>query len=71
MDILNYSFRPIEDQTIDIESIEEIDEEIAYTNLDYETKWNNSEKIIVKQQNNILRLLKHLNKEIQSIKERK
>ena len=68
--IADGDFELIEEPTIDIDSIEELDEEIAYTNIDYVTNWNNSEKIIVEQQNNILRAVKHLNKEIQSIKEK-
>ena len=61
-------FSLIEDQTIDIDSIEELD---TTKTFDYTMKevleWNNEmeEKI-----NQTIRALKHLNKEIQSIKKK-
>ena len=57
-DIMNYEFEvEIEDQTIDIDSIEEFGE------IEDRTNYENRSKI-----NKIIRVLKHLNKEIQSIK---
>lgn len=65
-DLINNTFTLIEDQTIDIDNIEEID---TTKTFDYSMtdvfEWNNEmeEKI-----NETIRAVKHLNKEIQSIK---
>ena len=52
-------FSLIEDQTIDIDSIEEFE----FGEIEDRTNYENRSKI-----NKIIRALKHLNKEIQSIK---
>lgn len=63
--IANATFELIEEQQdIDIQAIEELDEEVAYTNLDFATSWSDSEKKIVKQQNQILKYLKQLDRKI-------
>ncbi len=51
-----------EQQDIDIQAIEELDKEIAYTNLDLVTSWSVSEKKLVKQQNQILKAIKQLDR---------
>lgn len=63
--VLNMQVEIIEEQQdIDIQAIEELDEEVAYTNLDFATSWRDSEKKIVKQQNQILKYLKQLDRKI-------
>lgn len=64
-DFLNWNVELIEEQQdIDIQAIKELDEEVAYTNLDLATSWSASENKIVKQQNQILKYLKQLDRKI-------
>ena len=67
-EIISREFELIKDQTIDIDSIEEIDttKTFNYT-MQQVFEWNNEmeEKI-----NQVIRAVKHLNKEIQSIKKK-
>lgn len=56
-DFLNWNVEVIEDQTIDIDSIEEIR---GFSNTSY----------LQEKYNELVRAVKHLNKEIQSIKEK-
>lgn len=66
-DFLNWNVELIEDQTIDIDSIEELSTVGITINEDGMTVHiDEVEKI-----NEVIRGLKHLNKEIQSIKEKK
>lgn len=58
-------FELIEDQTIDIDSIEEIDTYPHADTYDWEDVENN-----IKTTNILIQAVKHLNKEIQSIKEK-
>ena len=69
IECLNDEIKLIEEQQdIDIQAIEELNEEIAYVNLDFATMWNDSEKKIVKQQNQILEYLKQLDRNIRKEK---
>ena len=64
-DFLNWNVEVIEDQTTDIDSIEELD---IYPHADtYD--WNDVENNI-KTTNILIQAVKHLNKEIHSIKEK-
>ena len=64
--IANAEFKLIEDQTIDINSIEEMEKFIYVGNSTLEIKEGFNR--LIDKQNEILRALKHLNKEKQSIK---
>ena len=59
-------FELIEDQTIDIDSIEELETYLHADTYDWDDVENNTKTI-----NILIQAVKHLNKEIQSIKERK
>ncbi len=65
LNILNKDFEIIQEQDeIDIQSIKELNKEIAYINIDIATAWTPSEKIIIEQQNKIIRAIKQLDKKI-------
>ena len=64
-DFLNWNVELIEDQTIDIDSIKELDTYPHADTYDWEDVENNT-----KTTNILIQALKHLNKEIQSIKEK-
>ena len=53
-----------EEQYIDIQSIEEVDEEEAYTNIDLTTRWTRAEDILVKKLNEAIRAIKQLDRQI-------
>lgn len=61
-----FEILPEEDKEIDIDSIEELDEEIGYIYRDenIKTKWTSNEKILALKQNEIIRAMKQLNKEV-------
>lgn len=53
-----------ENQDIDIQSIEELDEEEAYTNIDLTTRWTRAEDILVKKLNESIQAIKQLDRQI-------
>lgn len=61
-----FEILPEEDKEIDIDSIEELDEEVGYIYRDenIKTKWTSNEKILALKQNEIIRAMKQLNKEV-------
>ena len=56
-----------EDEEIDIDSIEELDEEIGYIYKDenIKTKWTSNEKILALKQNEIIKAIKQINKKLE------
>lgn len=53
-----------ENQDIDIQSIEELDKEKAYVNLDFVSTWSRSEEILVEKINEVIATIKQLNRKI-------
>lgn len=53
-----------EEEEIDIDSIEELDEEVGLKDVSFKVYWSSVEKKIVKQQNQILKAVKQLNRKI-------
>lgn len=61
-DLINMYFEILSEEEIDIQAIEELDKEVAYTNIDYATGWDRKEQIIVEKINELIKAVKQINR---------